>query len=187
MIALELDDAPADAALMDELRATVIAEKFDITPSAVRNWRSRGIPENRRDELLSMLARRRDTGKHRPTQGVPEPTQNVTVATLDVPSRQFGPPSHQTEHPIIQNGPTAGKSHSLERVGTPKPVAQPGWWAADGRLPIGAIPKGWCRLGAIIEHGKTGVDDIAMAIRRGRGFAAGISHRCDGDRDERCV
>lgn len=67
--------------MIDEHGVQTIPDKFDITPSAVCNWR-RGIPENRRDELLNLLARRRDTGTHKPTQGVPEPTQDVTVATL---------------------------------------------------------------------------------------------------------
>ena len=86
MIDLELDDAPVDAALIDELGASAIAEELDITPSAVRNWRSRGIPDNRRDELLSLLARRRDIGAHGPTPDVPRTTPGVPVATHDVPN-----------------------------------------------------------------------------------------------------
>ncbi len=91
MIDLELVDAPVDAVLIDELGASTIAEELDITPSAVRNWRSRGIPCNRRDELMSLLARRRDIGAHGPTHDVPRPTPGVPVATHDVPDRPDAP------------------------------------------------------------------------------------------------
>ena len=87
MIDLALDDTPTDAALIDELGVPTIAEALDMTPSGIRNWRSRGIPDNRRGELLSLLARRRGNNAHKAAQDVSQLTRGVPLATQGVPGR----------------------------------------------------------------------------------------------------
>lgn len=81
-------DGLLDAEIIDEIGVSTIVDELGMTSSGVRNWRSRGIPDNRRDELLKLLARHRDGVAEDPTQGVSTPThavpsvsQTVTITT----------------------------------------------------------------------------------------------------------
>ena len=58
---LVIDSPLDDAEIIDRLGTTAIAEAFGISSGAVRHWRKRGIPDDRRGELLALLAEQTET------------------------------------------------------------------------------------------------------------------------------
>ena len=133
-------NAPICSILVEQIGISKVAAEFGIYPSAVRQWRKKGVPASRRDAILTLAA----------AEGKLPPATEEPTAVEKEPDAEDSPPGRKTPEPRRQVccRATTKANEWEQRLVRAKKVGPAqssdgadGWRWPDGRYRIWSHPR----------------------------------------------